>query len=278
MDYLENTFNFTLPTELNLYYCGRRIKTTNHEYGPTMQRHFLIVYVKEGSATILSETPHIRINSGAVFFMFPNHRFHYKVDPDTKWTILWIGVYGSLVENYVKLLDLSPENPVFYPQSPDKIEDVLTRIFETSKIENLSSKIKCISLVQSFFSKLFENFSEKKIKNSHINEAVHFMRLNYDVGISVNDVATKINIDRSYFSRIFRDEFSVTPGKWLNDFRLTKACELLKESDLTIGEIASSVGIFDALYFSRLFKKSFGISPSTYRKQNQGEAKGFYSE
>lgn len=268
MAFLENTFNFMLPQELNLYYCGKRIKTPNHEYGPEVRSHFLIVYVKDGSATILSETPNIRLKSGAVFFMFPNHKIHYRSEPDSKWTILWIGVYGSLVERYVNMLGLTPENPVFYPENPDKIEDILNRIFDVSHNDSISSKIKCISLVQSFFSKLFENFSEKKIKNSHINEAVHFMKLNYNLGISVNDVAKKINIDRSYFTRIFRNEFGVTPGKWLNDFRLEKACELLSETDLPIGDIANSIGIFDSLYFSRLFRKNLGISPTDYRKQH----------
>ena len=268
LDFLENTFNFILPQELNMYYCGKRYKTQNHEYGPEVRGHFLIVFVKEGNATILSEAPHIRLKTGAVFFMFPNHRIHYKVDPDCKWTILWVGVYGALVDSYVKMLGVTPENPVFYPQNPDKIEDVLNRIYDNSQNESISGKIKCISLVQSFFSKLFENFSEKKIKNSHINEAVHLMRLNYNIGISVNDVAKKINIDRSYFTRIFKSEFGVTPGKWLNDFRLEKACEFLSLTDLPINEIANSVGIFDSLYFSRLFKKKYGLSPSQFRNQN----------
>ena len=121
MDYLENSLNFMLPTDLNLYYCGKRIQTPNHEYGPAVRSHFLIIYVKEGSGTILSETPNIKLNQGAVFFMFPDHRIHYKADPDSKWSILWIGVYGSLVDSYVNMLGITPENPVFYPHSPDII-------------------------------------------------------------------------------------------------------------------------------------------------------------
>lgn len=270
MDYLENSFNFMVPTDLNLYYCGKREQTYNHEYGPAVKSHFLIVYVKDGSGTILSEEPNIKLSPGAVFFQFPDRRIHYKADPDTKWTILWIGVYGSLVDTYVKMLGVTPENPVFYPENPDKIEDILLRIFDTSLLDSISSKIRCLSLVQNFFSKLFENFSEKKIKNSHINEAVYFMKLNYDLGISAKDVAAKLNIDQSYFTRIFRNEFGVSPNKWLNDFRLKKACELLESSELPMGDIANSVGIFDSLYFSRMFKKNMGISPSAWRKENSG--------
>ena len=275
MDYLENSLNFMLPTDLNLYYCGKRIQTPNHEYGPAVRSHFLIIYVKEGSGTILSETPNIKLNQGAVFFMFPDHRIHYKADPDSKWSILWIGVYGSLVDSYVNMLGITPENPVFYPHSPDKIEDILNRIFEISLNDSISSKIRCLSLVQNFFSKLFENFTEKKIKNSHINEAVYFMKLNYNLGISAKDVAAKLNIDQSYFTRIFCKEFGVSPNKWLNDFRLEKACELLVTSDLPVGDIATSVGIFDSLYFSRMFRKNIGMSPTVYRTEHKDSQKDY---
>lgn len=275
MDYLENSLNFMLPTDLNLYYCGKRIQTPNHEYGPAVRSHFLIIYVKEGSGTILSEVPNIKLNQGAVFFMFPDHRIHYKADPDSKWSILWIGVYGSLVDSYVNMLGITPENPVFYPHSPDKIEDILNRIFEISLNDSISSKIRCLSLVQNFFSKLFENFTEKKIKNSHINEAVYFMKLNYNLGISAKDVAAKLNIDQSYFTRIFRKEFGVSPNKWLNDFRLEKACELLVTSDLPVGNIATSVGIFDSLYFSRMFRKNIGMSPTVYRTEHKDSQKDY---
>ena len=268
MDYLENSFNFMVPTELNLYYCGKREKTANHEYGPAVRSHFLIIFVKEGSGTILSEEPNIKLVPGAVFFMFPNRRIHYKVDPDCKWTIFWIGVYGSLVDSYTEMLGITPENPVFYPQNPDKVEDILGRIYNSSLIDTTSSKIKCISLVHRFFSELFEDFSEKKIKNGHINEAVYFMKLNYNLGISAKDVAAKLNIDQSYFTRIFHNEFGISPNKWLNDLRLKKACELLETTELPIGDIANSIGIFDSLYFSRMFRKNTGVSPTVWRKKN----------
>lgn len=267
MDYLENSLNFIEPTELNLYYCGKRIQTNHHEYGPAVRSHFLIIYVKEGHGTIYSEEPHLHLKEGAIFFMFPDHRIHYKVDPDTTWTILWIGVYGCLVDYYVKMLGLTPQNPIFYPHNTHAIEDVLNRIFEKSQQDTLCNQIYCLSLVQKFFSILFEDFPENNIKNSHINQAIYYMKLNYNLGISAKDVAKRLNIDQSYFTRIFKRECNSTPNEWLTNFRLQKSCELLRDTALPICEIANSVGIFDSLYFSRLFKKHLLVSPNEYRKK-----------
>ena len=52
MDYIEKRFCYTTPTDLNMYYCGKRIKTENHSYGPQVRDHFLLVYIKEGTATL----------------------------------------------------------------------------------------------------------------------------------------------------------------------------------------------------------------------------------
>lgn len=268
MDYLENTVNFLVPSDLNLYYCGKRIQTMRHEYGPAVRSHFLIIYIKEGCGTLYSETPNIKLDAGSVFFMFPDHRIHYKADPDKPWTILWIGVYGKLVEKYAEMLGVTPENPVYKPTNPDKVEKILEKIYEKTMNESVSSKIKCLSLVQSFFAELFENISDKKIKNEHISEALYFMKLNYNIGISAKDVAEKLNIDQSYFTRIFRSEEGITPNKWLNNFRIEKSAELLCNTGLPVGDIANSVGIFDALYFSRLFKRTMGMSPTEYREKH----------
>ncbi|MBQ0101350.1 MAG: AraC family transcriptional regulator [Firmicutes bacterium] len=268
-DYLESSLDFMLPTDLNLFYCGKREKTLDHEYGPAVRSHFLIVFVNDGNATILSEEPNISLSSGDVFFMFPNRKIHYKALPGTRWTISWIGVYGSLVEKYIDMLGLTPERPVLRPSCPEKIEKILDDIYNSSLGKSISRKVKCLSLTQLFFSVLFEDFTEKKVDSSLMSEAMYFIRMNYDRGISSNDIAEKLNIDQSYFTRVFTKTYGMPPNKWLNVLRLEKACELLKTTDHPVKIISRSVGITDPLYFSRLFRQYKGVSPSEYRDESK---------
>ncbi len=268
LDYLENALNFGGSNDLSLSYCGKRLNTLNHEYGPAVRDHFLIIYIKDGTGTLFSEQPNIPLETGSVFFMFPNHKIHYKVAPGTKWTILWIGIRGKLAEEYAKMLGLTPENPVFRPRNPDRIEDIFNRIFELSRSDNISDSIRCISLVQSFFAELFESKSAQKIKNAHIAAALNIMRRKYALGVTIRDIVKELSIDQSYFTRAFSKECGVPPVKWLNDFRIKKACQLLSLTDMPINEISSAVGIPDSLYFSRVFKMNVGITPSEYRKKN----------
>lgn len=57
-----------------------------------------------------------------------------------------------------------------------------------------------------------------------------------------------------------------SPYEYLRVMRMKKAAEMLLTEDLTIAEVAYSVGINDPFYFSKCFKNQFGVSPSAYRK------------
>ena len=55
-----------------------------------------------------------------------------------------------------------------------------------------------------------------------------------------------------------------SPIDYLTGYRISEACSLLKNTGLSIAEIAVSVGFFDQFYFSRVFKKVKGVPPSKY--------------
>ena len=59
------------------------------------------------------------------------------------------------------------------------------------------------------------------------------------------------------------------PAQFLIRYRINEACSILKNSDLSISEVAVSTGFSDPLYFSRAFKKVKGISPRAYLKEVQ---------
>ena len=65
--------------------------------------------------------------------------------------------------------------------------------------------------------------------------------------------------------RLFKEETGKSLQEYLIEFRLRKACELLRTTSYSIGAVACSVGYADPLYFTRLFHKRVGMSPTVYR-------------
>jgi AraC-like DNA-binding protein len=82
---------------------------------------------------------------------------------------------------------------------------------------------------------------------------------------SVSDVAAACGVSVRYMSSLFKQYGDVTPSHYLMRLRLNKAANLLLTTDMTVKEIAASVGFSDPYHFSRNFKQFHGQSPRQYR-------------
>ena len=262
----ENTFSFPHSQELNMYYCGKRISSLNHSYGPEIRRHFLVVFVKEGQATLLSHKDTPRLSEGDLFVMFPNEEIHYVVDKGCPWSISWVGLYGSLVYDLFSEVGITPQNPIINVESVrDNIADIFEEIYKLSFSANQFDKLSVISLLYKFFSTLTSN-SALKSQIDYVKEAARLIEYNYDKNISIENIAERLFINKSYLCRLFKAEKGLTPKEYLIKKRINRAVYLLKNSDASINTIALSIGFSDPLYFSRIFKKHLGVSPSLYRQ------------
>lgn len=86
----------------------------------------------------------------------------------------------------------------------------------------------------------------------------------------VEEVADACKLNRSYFSKLFKESMGCPPQEFLIRLRLSKAADQMKSSKAPIGEIAAACGYPNQLHFSRAFKKRYGVPPREWRIQNKG--------
>ena len=84
--------------------------------------------------------------------------------------------------------------------------------------------------------------------------------------IRIDDLARVAGLERAYFSRAFTACLGIPPAAYIRERRIEKAKPLLTRTDMTIEEIADSLGFADAFHFSKMFKKQVGMPPSHYRR------------
>jgi YesN/AraC family two-component response regulator len=92
-----------------------------------------------------------------------------------------------------------------------------------------------------------------------------YIEMNYKENILLEDLATVLNISRTYLSYLFKKEVGVTFPQYLNKFRIRKAMDLLKYTDLQIKEISKNIGYRDPSYFNKLFRETTKKAPQEYR-------------
>lgn len=98
-----------------------------------------------------------------------------------------------------------------------------------------------------------------------IKEAIEYINKNYFEELSVKGLSNKFGINPNYFSTLFKNETDKPFTKYLAELRINKACEILKNTDVNIIEVANSVGYTDSQYFYRVFKQVTGRTPLEYR-------------
>lgn len=258
----QSFFETKLAGNIGMYYCGKRIPTEGHSYGPEIRNHFLIVLVNQGSA-VTCDGQNIKFGEHDLYVMFPSTKIHYRaLEP---WGISWVGLYGEGVSEYMNMLSLTPQNPILHISHYNELKAVMDRIFDASQRDDLSSRLHISGLICEFFSILMKNSATDR-KKEFVDSALKIIDYNFCERISVEQIASRLNLDIAYFSRKFTEEVGTSPKKYILKKRIERAKELLRTTDANIFEISNSVGYDDQFYFCRIFKKNVGVAPSEYRK------------
>ena len=102
--------------------------------------------------------------------------------------------------------------------------------------------------------------------SKYMPAAINYIRDHFSEQLTLEQVAQELNISRSYLALIFKKETSLTFSTWLRKYRIGKAKELLKNTNMSQDDICTEVGIYDSSYLCRLFKEYEHLSPDEYRK------------
>lgn len=100
-----------------------------------------------------------------------------------------------------------------------------------------------------------------------IEWAIHEIQRRLGDGVTVDELAQRVNLSRSRFAHLFREHTGIPPARYLRDFRLDRARFLLETTFLSIKEVMAAVGFNDPSHFSRDFDRAFGASPREWRKR-----------
>ncbi|NLL79241.1 MAG: response regulator [Clostridiales bacterium] len=104
-----------------------------------------------------------------------------------------------------------------------------------------------------------------------VKNALQYIEENYTQKLKLADVAEKAYVSQWHLSKLLNRHTGQNFSEILNNVRIEKAKELLKDPSLRIGDIAESVGFMDMAHFSRVFKKQMGISANEYRNTVLGK-------
>lgn len=258
-------------TDLYIYQCGSLQCENGHAYGPAVRDHFLIHYVHSGKGIFRTGNDVYHLKAGSGFLICPDIITYYKADDLDPWDYSWIGFHGIKAESYLKDAHLTLKNPVFTYEEDDFISNCFLEMSSAYYLKR-GGDVKRLAYLYSFLNKLTQMNkdglyydSPDSKRDAYITEALQYIEMNYSRNITISTLSKTVGLNRSYLTSIFKSVLGMTLQEYLIEYRIRKACELLPNNDLSIGNISRSVGYTDPLHFSKIFRQIKGITPSEYR-------------
>jgi len=132
-------------------------------------------------------------------------------------------------------------------------------------IESLENRI-AIQLLRDASFKFRAIDNNLKTQQDNVHKAVKYIETYYSSNIAIKDICDEIYISPSHLQKIFLKYVGITPYKYIMDCRHQKAKELLKNTCVSIEEIAARCGFVNSAHFSTAFKQRENTSPLTYKK------------
>lgn len=265
--------------DLTLFQYGYEQCRPLHSYGPFVRNHFLFHYVISGKGTLLTDdtnnsSTEYHIEGGSGFLIEPKRINTYFADRDEPWEYAWVEFDGLRAKEILESAGLSSEAPVYIPKSPQAGEHIKDELLYLAN-HSQESALHLIGHLYLIMDALVNGSSHKrvvqggKLSEFYTKEATTFIAQNYALPLTVEDMARRCNLDRSYFGKIFKETMGQSPQEFLIRYRMAKAAELLKTTDLSIGDISIQVGYPNQLHFSRAFKNIYSVPPRVYRQNHK---------
>lgn len=254
---------------------------SNHRFtvkkGRTLDS-LVFVHILRGHGHFRSEASgELPIPANSMFFVFPGVNHYYRYDDETGWDERWMELDPTAVLPILTSAGITPSAPLRTFSSVPDVVEAFQNLLDASYATGLAAEIRVNALAHLVVAEAISAWQKQKGMDVETGQVIERMRqaLISDVGerTLVRDVARSAGKSVSHLRELFRKATGLSPKKYQMRARLVRAGKLLRETSLSIGEIAEQTGFESIFSFSRRFRKLLGISPSEYRLRKQSQKK-----
>lgn len=292
----ENRFHNDLMHRINPYVRFAKYDTLapHHVIRERMLYDYELVYIKSGKVTITIESKRYDAKIGDFFLFKPGQPHSFTVhdeplvQPHIHFDLIYQGETSirspisrkhtdrmsdaekALIQEDISGMFFSDFPSYFRIQNPLYMEQLLYDVISAYQQPNLFPEIHVSGCFMRLWEYLLSEIYWQRAEHVSIcKERADNIRLylehNADHKVTMEELSSYFHIDRSYISRIFKASYGISPIRYQLLFRLSKAKELLRYTNISIGAIAEQLGFSTQQDFCRAFQRIEGVSPSVFR-------------
>lgn len=270
---LDNPFNYSnISSSLDIseiYTKFYQEKGTNYNFSGEKHSYWELTYVDKGELLTTIDGVSYHLKQGDLIFYAPM-QFHTQSTFE-KISSSYLTINFKMNFNHADLLC----NKIFSLQRDSYF--IVTRLIEELSNDNLYSNdlslcylkqliIQMLRLDNSHFHSKPTTHMQQTYENELLNDILLYIDNNIYEKISVSTLCEHFCISTSMLHSLFRKNMNNTAKNYINELKLSKSKELIRNSTHTLSEISEMLGFSSIHYFSKKFKSYFNISPTEYSK------------
>lgn len=270
---LDNPFNYSnISSSLDIseiYTKFYQEKGTNYNFSGEKHSYWELTYVDKGELSTTIDRVSYHLKQGDLIFYAPM-QFHTQSTFE-KISSSYLTINFKMNFNHADLLC----NKIFSLKRDSYF--IVTRLIEELSNDNLYSDdlslcylkeliIQMLRLDNSHFHSKPTTHMQQTYENELLNDILLYIDDNIYEKISVSTLCDHFCISTSMLHSLFRKNMNNTAKNYINELKLSKSKELIRNSTHTLSEISEMLGFSSIHYFSKKFKSYFNISPTEYSK------------
>ncbi len=256
--YLSTTY---VPTDIYPILYGEEQCKPGYGFGPCVRSNYILHYVYSGCGILRIGDIEYTIRPGEIFLIKPNFLAYYESDSENPWLYCWIEFNGSMSERILSAFS----KPVISDYDDAVIGKKFKEFIDCGNIPFEAAMEKFWAVIAALNQNSADNSQIRS--QDYVQMAERYIKNNIHKKITVNDISEYVGINRSYLSRLFKEYKNISPQQYITSMKVTAAAQYLKNTNISIGEAAQSVGYSDYHIFNKVFHRYFNASPSEWRKK-----------
>lgn len=241
---------------INPLVCGEQKCEPQHSFGPARREYYLLHYVISGKGVFYTDRGSYTVGQDEIFVVRPMENTLYTADSKNPWYYCWVGFECQMPLDHILTPDILPAQGCGH----------IFRAMASCDREAGREWYICGKICELLSQLSGKGQQSQDRTRQYVGMARNYIESNYVQELKVENLASSLGLDRSYFSQIFKRHTGKSPQQYIVDFRLGKAAELLSVQNLSPGEAARQVGYSDIFNFSRMFRRRYGVPPSRYSR------------
>ena len=232
---------------------------------PSGREDYYLLFMVQGELHTVFPGGTRHLHSGDFVIFPPHYHYTYHSTSCEPMNYLYAHFTGSYAEKFLSLCGFG-ELPCRHSVKDDaEISALFQELYDCFEIDTPLSHLKRGCILEKILLRLSETMQDHATPHP-LERSLRRIHSSYQENLRIPELARLENLSNSRFITVFRERMGISPAAYIIKKRMSAACELLENTDISVKQVGILVGYNDPHFFSKIFKRHLGLSPVEYRK------------